>query len=1292
MTVVISPLQSLMKDQTDNLEKQHNITNAVTINGALDPIDRAKAFERVEEGSASILYISPESLRSKPIESLLLGRNVVRFVIDEAHCFSSWGHDFRVEYLYIGDFIKNLQEKKGLRHSIPVSCFTATAKPGVIADIQEHFNNKLSLELKEFRASSARINLSYHIIPEDGGDDKNYKLRQLISDNRCPTIIYVSTTYRTTVIADILTGWGFPAIPYHGKMDKQIRVMNQDAFISGEVDIIVATTAFGMGVDKKDVGMVIHYDISNSLENYAQEAGRAGRDERIRADCYVLFVEEDLDKHFILLNQTKLSRKEIQQVWMALKALMTPRTHITQSALEIARKAGWDDSVPDIEMRVTTAINALEQSGFVRRGQNMPRIFADSILVKNMEEARARIDKSSRFDDTSREQAIRIIGSMISSKRKAIARGEDGESRVDYISDRLGIVKKDVIRAIGLLREERILADAKDLVAYMKSTEKGTRLKTKLSDHRNIEIFLLDTIDDEEKTYNIKEMNEALQLQFPKTSINRLHTILNYFEIKRYIKRTREKNKDYVTIKPYSMLAEIQPGIEKRHRIAEVILDYLSSKARNTTENGDVDVTIEFSVLELKEEFNRNLHNEKAKGEEIEDALYYLLKIGAMSFEGGFLAIYNAMRIERLNMERRAQYLKEHYSKLDKYYLHKRQQIHIVGEYARRLIDDANKGMSFVEDYFKMDYDNFLQKYFEGRKGEISRNITPKKYEKVFGELSSTQRSVIEDHESNYIVVAAGPGSGKTKLLVHKLASLYMMEDVKHEQMLMLTFSRAAATEFKQRLTSLIGGAANFIQIRTFHSYCFDLLGKVGAPEKSDGIIAQAVEKIRLSEVDLTRLTKTVLVIDEAQDMSAAEYSLVETLMEKNDNMKIIAVGDDDQNIYEFRGSSSKYFESIMNEPGAKKYELVENYRSNTNIVEFANRFAATISSRFKTTPITPIKNENGTITVCKLITHNIATPVVNAVMDIKPPGSTCIITRTNDEAFEIVGLLLHRGKSAKLIQSDKTFKLRNLDEIRFFIDNIASGCGSYTVSYEIWQKAKSGLIEKYGESDNLRWIIKLLEDFQETHRTQNNSIYISDFEQFLRESKLEDFFSESKETILVSTIHQTKGREFDNVFLALRRYHEMDYDDKERRAIYVAVTRAKKNLHIFYNDNSFDGIDVETSTRSFDKNTYPAGSLIRKHLTHVDVHLGSFAKFKREIDLLVSGQELSICNTGCFWDDKEVIRFSKKFTAEMNELKRKGYMPIKAYIRHIVFWHDTNKDDEIKIILPNVDFSKFSE
>lgn len=181
LTVVISPLQSLMKDQVDNLEKI-GITDAVTINGLLDPIERGKSFERVEDGSTSLLYISPESLRSKTIERLLLGRKIVRFVIDEAHCFSSWGQDFRVDYLYIGDFIKQIQKKKNLEETIPVSCFTATAKKKVIEDICTYFKEKLSLDLEIFSSGATRTNLQYKVFEKNDEEEKYQAVRDLIEE------------------------------------------------------------------------------------------------------------------------------------------------------------------------------------------------------------------------------------------------------------------------------------------------------------------------------------------------------------------------------------------------------------------------------------------------------------------------------------------------------------------------------------------------------------------------------------------------------------------------------------------------------------------------------------------------------------------------------------------------------------------------------------------------------------------------------------------------------------------------------------------------------------------------------------------------------------------------------------------------------------------------------------------------------------------------------------------------------------------------------------------------------
>ena len=339
LTVILSPLQSLMKDQVDNLAER-GIQDAVTINGLLDPIERANAVEQVASGAANLLYISPEMLRSATIQRLLLGRNIVRFVIDEAHCFSAWGHDFRVDYLYIGKFIRQLQEEKHQLTPIPVSCFTATAKQKVISDIVDYFQQELGITLKVFAASAERKNLRYSVIHADTPNDKYNLLRNIILGRNCPTIVYVSRTKRTHELSHHLCADGIKALPFNGKMEAEAKVCNQNAFMSGETQVIVATSAFGMGVDKKDVGLVIHYDISDSLENYVQEAGRAGRDPSMEAECYVLYSDSDLDKHFILLNQTKLSISEIQQVWQAIKDLTPTRKHFSCSPLEIARQAG----------------------------------------------------------------------------------------------------------------------------------------------------------------------------------------------------------------------------------------------------------------------------------------------------------------------------------------------------------------------------------------------------------------------------------------------------------------------------------------------------------------------------------------------------------------------------------------------------------------------------------------------------------------------------------------------------------------------------------------------------------------------------------------------------------------------------------------------------------------------------------------------------------------------------------------------------------------------------------------
>lgn len=1291
LTIVISPLQSLMKDQVDNLEKI-GITDAVTINGLLDPIERAKSFERVEDGSASILYISPESLRSKTIEKLVLGRKVARFVIDEAHCFSSWGQDFRVDYLYIGDFIKSIQKKKNLEDGIPVSCFTATAKQKVIEDIRDYFREKLSLNLELFTSIASRTNLQYKVFEKVDEETKYQQARDLIEEKNCPTIIYVSRTRKAYSLAERLKDDGFSAKPYHGKMDKQEKSENQDSFINGETQIMVATSAFGMGVDKKDVGMVIHYEISDSLENYIQEAGRAGRDENITADCFVLFNEEDLSKHFILLNQTKLSIKEIQQVWKAIKEITRFRSTVSNSALEIARKAGWDDNVVEIETRVTTAIAALEDAGYLKRGQNMPRIFANSILAKNAQEAIDKINASERFIGNQKEKGVRIIKKLFSSKSRKQTNDEEAESRIDYISDHLGIVKEEVINIVNLLREEKILADAKDLTAFIKKGENKNRSFNIVDTFSKIENFLLSIIEEQEKVFHLKELNEqAEEKGLDDISTNKIKTIFNFWAIKNWIKRKSLESKNHVavlTLYPKELLKE---KLEKRHTLAKFIVEFLYDKSNASApekESTKEEILVEFSVQELKNayEASSSLFKVNINLDDIEDTLFYLSRIDAIKIEGGFLVVYNRLTIERTEQDNKKRYTKDDYQKLNQFYENKVQQIHIVGEYAKKMIEDYKSALQFVEDYFHLNYFSFLQRYFPGsRQNEIKRNITPAKFRQLFGELSPTQLKIINDNETKHIVVAAGPGSGKTRVLVHKLASLLLMEDVKHEQLLMITFSRAAAIEFKKRLLGLIGNAANFIEIKTFHSYCFDLLGKVGSLEKSDDIIKKTIEKIKNNEVEASRITKTVLVIDEAQDMDKDEFGLISALMEQNEEMRVIAVGDDDQNIYEFRGANSKYLEQFIKENNAVKHELVENYRSKNNLVDFTNQFVKRISHRLKHTPIIAKQNDNGKIKIVRYQSGNLIHPLVQDILTTGLSGTTCVLTKTNEEALQITGLLLKNNIQAKLIQSNDGFSLYNLNEVRCFLNQLNLADDVYTINDEVWLNAKREVVKQYRHSSKLEILGNIIKEFEASNPKRK---YKSDLEVFIRESKLEDFYTENGETIFVSTIHKAKGKEFDHVFLMLENFNPTT--DEAKRLLYVAMTRAKINLTIHINSNIFDNLTAENLERIDDNEIHLQPNELAMQLSLKDVWLDYFITRQQLISQLKSGDSLAIKDDKCMDSNGNfVLKFSKQFVEQIENMKAKNYNLKRAKVNFIVYWYKEETEQEVKIILPELYFEK---
>lgn len=1285
LTVVISPLVSLMKDQVDNLIEK-NIYDAVTINGLLNPLEKKEAIERVSNGSASILYIAPESLRSKTIEKILCSRHIARFVIDEAHCFSAWGQDFRVDYLYIGKFIRKLQKTKQLEYSIPVSCFTATAKQKVVSDICDYFRKELNIELELYTSKSTRKNLAYKVIHVDSDEQRYKELRNQIQARNCPTIVYVSRTKTTETLANRLSGDGFYALPFNGKMDKEQKIKNQDKFMHEECQIIVATSAFGMGVDKDNVGLVIHYEISESLENYLQEAGRAGRDPKNNADCIVLFNDDDLNKHFELLNQTKLSISEIQQVWKAIKDLTKTRPSLTKSPLEIAQKAGWlSENNPDIETKVKAAIAELERAGFIERGNNVPRVYATSIRPINMDNAGAIIEQSTALSEAEKKNSKRIIKSLISKKYRAKADNDDAESRVDYLADILGLEIQDVISCVNKLREIKILDDDQDMHAYLKYPEPSTaeRNLKKLFD---IEDFLINNIDKEQ---NYKELNnKAIENGITKSTVKDIKNILFFWYTKKYIVKKYNEEQKRSSYELKVSRDDLKAQLQCRIDIIKFILDLMYQKVT------DINQSVNFSLLEILSAYNSRSNlfasQQKAKIEDIESSLLYLSKVNALEIDGNFLVFYNSLQIRRLQLDNRQKYTKENYKILQDFYTQKMQQIHIVGEYANLMTNSLNRALAYVFDYFNMDYMLFIKKYFKGnRYGEIQRNITANKYKKLFDGLSPIQREIIDDNTSQNIVVTAGPGSGKTMVLVHKLASLLLLEDVKSEQLLMLTFSRAAAIEFKKRLIDLIGSAAYYVEIKTFHSYCFDLMGQIGSVEKSDTVVKDTAKMIEDGEVEVSKITKTVLVIDEAQDMNDEEFSLIKSLMRINENMRVIAVGDDDQNIYAFRGSSSTYMKSLITEFNAKSYEMVDNYRSDKLIVSLANRFSKFISNRMKSSDIKSLSINDGKVLLTKTRSNHVDEVGIKIFYETYKKGTCCILTHTNDTAYRIHQDLIDRDYKAKVIQENNYFTLDNLYELRCFLRKLKSICKTQSISQEDWDTCYKGFMNYFQNSHFINECQALLNDFDKLNKYK----YISDLEIFLKESNFSDFITPEENTILISTIHKAKGKEFDNVYLVLEDYQKLD--DEEKRAIYVGITRAKHFLSITYDNEIFDNLYIKGVQHNVDDNRYEEMNKVVFPLSLKDVNLKYYKnpKIQRLLKNPYNNYSIKIIENGLTFEnnaqDQGTLYYSKARIQKLNDFLQKGYKIDEAEFYCFVYWTDHDTEEEYLIALPILYLSK---
>ena len=348
-TVVVSPLIALMKDQVDALQRRG--ISATLINSTLSPEEQRERIRALARGEFKLVYIAPERFRSRSFLEALGQSTIALFAVDEAHCLSMWGHDFRPDYFRLDQVLETLGRPQ-------VAAFTATATPEVRRDILTHLRLR---EPREFVAGFARPNLKLLITQVANEPQKYERLNALIRENKTG-IVYCSTRKRVEAVAATLKLGKISSILYHGGMNDEEREKAQNEFMQGRRDIVVATNAFGMGIDRADIRFVVHFDVPGSVEAYYQEAGRAGRDGEA-ATCELLFNHADTRVQEFFIEGSNPPLEFIAQTYEMLRREADDKHELQISIKDMAANldAGGND------MMLSSSLHILDREGYIDR-------------------------------------------------------------------------------------------------------------------------------------------------------------------------------------------------------------------------------------------------------------------------------------------------------------------------------------------------------------------------------------------------------------------------------------------------------------------------------------------------------------------------------------------------------------------------------------------------------------------------------------------------------------------------------------------------------------------------------------------------------------------------------------------------------------------------------------------------------------------------------------------------------------------------------------------------------------
>jgi ATP-dependent DNA helicase RecQ len=1214
LTVVISPLVALMADQVQGMERA-GISSAVTINGMLSMPERQDALDRVRLGQAAILLISPEQLRSVSVRSVLAQREVGLWVLDEAHCVSKWGHDFRPDYRYIGRFIR---EFSGDAKPAPVLCLTATAKPEVVGDITEHFRERLGIALSLFDGGATRTNLTFSVLATTKesklGDILTAISERLPAGDQSGAVVYCATRKETERVADFRKKQGLAAEHFHAGLTADDKQMVQERFRVGDLRVIAATNAFGMGIDKPDIRLVVHADIPGSLENYLQEAGRAGRD-RAPADCVLLYHSDDVERQFTLTARSRLERHEIGAILKALRRIDEHTRNsgkVVATAGEIVREEKDREFVRDSatdDTRVKTAVSWLEEASLVSREENRVQVFPSSLLVRTLAEAEVRL-KVVDITEARREQLLNIV-------RHVMNTPPDQGISTDELTGVSGLTHRELSKAMADLET---LGIARNDIAITVSVHVGVenQSRQRLSRAMRLEKALIARMRElapeakvgEGAPFDLAAATQLLRGEgHEDVSPHLLERLLRSIE-----RDGRDSDGGRGNIRLRKLSAKtLEVVLQRSWRVvdqtagvrwmaAEKLLDFLIAKVPMGTRGKDiqVDTTIGDILAALSGDALIKASGVKDMTKLMERALLWLHEQQVMTLGKGLTVFRSAMTIYL--KPGHTGFTKKDFLPLEEHYREQTLQTHVMSAYAEKGLEQIDAAVRLSEDYFALDQDSFLRRWMPGRNVEIRRQTTGKAWKQIVEDLSNPvqQDIVADDREETNVLVLAGPGSGKTRVLVHRIAYLLRVKREDPSGILVLTYNRHAAAEIRARLRHLVGEDAARVTVSTCHALAMRLVGAsfTGGPAEGfdfDGILHEAVRQINgegLSRSEAEAQREALIqgyrwiLVDEYQDIGPGEYALIaavagRSLDDPDQRLSLFAVGDDDQNIYAFTGASISFIRRFEEDYRAKPKFLTENYRSTRHIVDAANQVIEPARGRMKA---------GHAITVDKMRSLDPGGGVM-ARYDPVGQGRVQFLDIAADDTAQAVAAVDELVRISRLAPDFTWARCaiisrdwRRLGAVRAYAEKLGLPVEMANDKLpSIWrmremQRLVAGLRKRpaamltiqdilgvLNEQRSNRWVDLIAEGIADLARELGKkTIPVPDAIEWLAEWA-QDIRS-AQRGLLLLTAHRSKGLEFDHVVILNGGWKVLSQgEDGEapRRLFYVAMTRARRSLAV---------------------------------------------------------------------------------------------------------------------------------